>query len=460
MVSRQRDWKNGHKPLFDPIDLSQSDQSPLLRRLVMIWLLGIVVLLPLDLIKLPLNMICVDVWTCLALPFFWFSFVCGKQSISLSYTIPMWFILVSSFASTFAAPDLKNSIVVILKEVYAFVWFITLTAVLAKTSAKDLRRVLVAWIVVVFLHGGVIVAQFISPAFWRFTASLAGNMRDFELYRPNGMFMNPNWAAFFQLLGFVPILLVSRSKKVALILGLFLLPTMLLTGSMGALAAFIAGLTVVIMTLALSGYWVDIIKTCVPLVMAVSLLGGLLYVSTSQNNRYEAHLDHILQGRAERSSQGRFDLWGRGIKVFVDHDVLLWGIGPENFRVVDGRGKHLHNDILAFSVERGLLGVLGLVLFATVAVSRAVYMVRLQHQNPARARPVVVVFLGAMIAIIVESLTHQSFHFRALWVVLAFQEAILYKMATASRGVEPTAHTLAGSRRHLPEFVIDPAKSV
>ena len=119
----------------------------------MIWLVGTLVLLPVDLIKLPFNMILVDCWILMALPILWLSFLRGRYVISLSYMVAMWIILVASFASTFAAPAPKNSLVVIMKETYAYVWFVTLVAVLARLGARDLRRILVVWTGMVFLHG-------------------------------------------------------------------------------------------------------------------------------------------------------------------------------------------------------------------------------------------------------------------------------------------------------------------
>jgi hypothetical protein len=93
-------------------------------------------------------------------------------------------------------------------------------------------------------------------------------------------------------------------------------------------------------------------------------------------------------------------------------------------------------------VERGLLGLLGLVLFAAVAMSRAAKMVLIQLRRGEQAQLGVVVFLGAMVATIVESLTHQTFHFRELWLILGVQEAMLFQMATATRKAEPTTHPL------------------
>jgi hypothetical protein len=51
----------------------------------------------------------------------------------------------------------------------------------------------------------------------------------------------------------------------------------------------------------------------------------------------------------------------------------------------------------------------------------------------------VIVFLAALAAILVESLTHQVFHTREMWLVLAVLEAVLYKMITSEYGIEPAA---------------------
>lgn len=438
---------------------AEGGQSSLARRLMMIWLVGMLALLPLDLIKLPLNMTLVDVWILMALPLLWLSFVRGPQIISLPYAVPMWLIFVASFVSTFAAPAPKNSFIVVLKEVYAYVWFVTLTAVLASLRARELRRVLVVWAGVVLVHGWVILAQFLSPDFWRLVASLADKSTEYEIYRPSGLFMNANSAAFFQLLGFVPLILAAgSSKKAAIILGLLLLPTMLATGSMGAAIAFTAGLTVAVVAIALSGRMFLVIKIFGRLAMAMALLGGLLFFIVSHSPRYQAHFEQIFLGRAERSSGGRFDLWQRGIDVFLDQRVFIWGVGPENFREVDPKmtDNQLHNDFLAFLVERGLVGALGLVLFAALVVNRAAYMVLIANKYPERARLAVVVFLAASVAAIIESLTHQTFHFRELWLVWALQEAMLFKMTTGEREGGRTRPGLTEPRGHGRGLVVQP----
>ena len=56
-----------------------------------------------------------------------------------------------------------------------------------------------------------------------------------------------------------------------------------------------------------------------------------------------------------------------------------------------------------------------------------------------------VVFLAMLIATIVESLTHQVFHTRELWLVLAVQEAVLYKMITSDYGIESVVASIKRS---------------
>jgi len=152
-----------------------------------------------------------------------------------------------------------------------------------------------------------------------------------------------------------------------------------------------------------------------------------LFFVISNNRSYQDHFESLIVGRADRSSEGRFYLWERGLEVLLDRNVFT-GVGPENFRVVDEQAKQLHNDLLAFGVERGLLGALGLVILGAIAVSRAFYMLQMHRKYPQRAGLVVVVFMAAIAAMLVASLTHQVFHSRELWLVLASQEAMFFKM--------------------------------
>lgn len=414
----------------------ETNQSSLSKYIVMIWLYGMLIFLPVKVFHFPSNLELVDLWVVIALPVFWLSFILGRSArISMPYAFAILLILIGSFASTFASSNPSRSLIVILKEIYLFVWFMTLTVLLSSINARDLRRVMFVWVGVVILHGLLIVAQFLLPDIWRITAGFAGQPAAYDHFRPSGLFISEkagdaNKAAFFQLLGYVPLVLARPSKIIAMVLATLLFSSIIATGSMGTTAAFIAGLLTAIIALSIFDKNLVLVrKFLTQLAIIVSILIVVSSIVLSQNQSYRNHFESIITGRAEKSSGGRFDLWQRGIDVFIEQNVFIWGVGPENFREVDpsGNDNQLHNDILAFTVERGLIAVAGLILIALIAVSRAVKLLQMYSRYPEKTGLVVIVFLAIIASILVVSLTHQIFHAREMWVVLATQEAIFLR---------------------------------
>jgi O-Antigen ligase len=159
-------------------------------------------------------------------------------------------------------------------------------------------------------------------------------------------------------------------------------------------------------------------------VLGLAVAGGILLVVVGSNPTYRDHFEGIILGRAEKSSEGRFSLWQRGLETLRDSDSVILGIGPECFRDVDVLEKQLHNDLLAFAVERGLIGVLGLLLLAGFAVTRSMLLLQIGCRD-SQVGISTVVFLGTFAAVLFASLTHQVFHAREIWCVLAVQEALL-----------------------------------
>jgi O-antigen ligase len=418
------------KPNFEVNRVSLS------RHIIMLWLYGMLVFLPVKIFHFPFNMELVDLWIVPAIPVFWLSIILGRQTkISMPYIFAILLILIGSTASTYAAVDPAKSLIVVLKEIYLFVWFVTVALILCGLNTEDLRRLMAVWAGVVILHGVLIISQFIWPEIWRITTGFAGQSAVYAHFRPSGLFISEkagdaNKAAFFQLSGFVPLVLARPSKRIALLLTTLLFSSILATGSMGTTSAFIAGLITSI--IAISFFDINLVlikKYLLQLVIVVSFLAGLFSIVLSQNQDYRDHFEKIIAGRAEKSSGGRFDLWQRGIDAFIDHSVFLWGVGPENFREVDpsGNDNQLHNDFLAFTVERGMVALAGLLLVAVIAISRAVHLLRKYSQLPQQSGLFIVVFLAILASMLIVSLTHQIFHAREMWLVLAFQEAIYFK---------------------------------
>ena len=434
-MTTQPNSQRAHLIPADVVDPSAQMTSLWSSHITMLWLSGMFFLLPIEMLKLPFNVTLVDLWIILGMPVIWLLVPRGQHVISLTYALPMWLILFGSLASILIAPSPINGLIVVLKELFVFGWFIAVTFSVVGLSDTEFRRILVVWRTVIILHGLIIIAQFLSPEIWRSTAGYLGRGAHYQTYRPSGLFTNANGAALFQLLGFVPLLLSKPSPKIGTILGILLLGTILPTGSMAAILALVAGSITVIGTLLMQGHLFVIGRNLVKLVVSALLVAALLFPIISQNQRYEDHLQEILLGRAERSSESRFDLWERGMRIFLDRGEFFWGIGPENFRVVDGRDNQLHNDFLAFLVERGVISALGLGLFVLLAMNRAIQLFAMSgRRHSSGTGLVVIVFLAAMVSALVYSLTHQLFHNRQLWVVLAFQEAMYVRLMTSNVG--------------------------
>ncbi|MHA2401532.1 MAG: O-antigen ligase family protein [Candidatus Kariarchaeaceae archaeon] len=462
MVTRQRGWDKAPELFKDIKNRSKAELSPLARLITLIWISGTLILLPVNNIKLPFNIALVDIWILIAVPLFWLYFYFENKTIHFAYTFPIWLILVGSLISTFGAPKPMNGLIVITKEVYLILWFITLITLLSKLNSRDTRLVLFVWLGVILLHGLFIIAQFVFPEVWKITAVFAGKLSSFSNYRPAGFFVCAdkagcaNKAAFFQLLGFVPLLLLRFSSRITTLIGVFIVVSFLATGSMGATIACLVGLTIsMTIFLFLGNNLRHTIKIIFQIILILSILGGLFFIVINQNPSWQTKFLNIFLGRAERSSEGRFDLWQRGINVLLERDIALWGIGPENFRIVDGRDKQLHNDLLAFSVERGLLGTIGLVLLALFAIYKAMYLLLEYNKHRDRSHLVVVVFLAAIAAALVESQTHQIFHARWLWLVLAMQEAMIIQLRTTQNEMEPSQHLSNKSSYYLPRSIVD-----
>ena len=421
-----------------------------LSRLVFIWMAGTIILLPVKFFNLPLNLEVVDLWILIGLPFLLVLHGLDRHRIvNIVYVIPIWLIIMASLLATFISPSFPSSLTVILKESYLFVWFLAIVIFLSVMTTLELRRVMYVWTAVAVVHGLLVIVQFFVPEVWRFTSSLGGVEVKYEIYRPSGLFISShagdaNKAAIFQMLGFVPLLLAGFSRRMTYLLGTILFVAILLTGSMGATTATIWGITIAVKAVAFSKRRPSIFVDVFSRILFISLLlGSVFYPIVTLNQRYLDHFQGIIIGRFDRSSGNRVNLWQRGVDVLLEHKSFLWGVGPENFRELDAEqtDNQLHNDFLAFLVERGLIGALGLALFILVAFRSAFFLLKMSALRPDIVPLGRAVFLGAIVALLIESLTHQVFHTRELWLTLAMLEATVYKVMVLMNGNQLPTHS-------------------
>lgn len=426
--------------------------TTMLRLVVAIYVLGTVILSVEQFLKLPSNLSLVDFWSLLFLPICWWYLIRIRQPVRFPYVLGMWFILLGSFIGTFFSFDPLASIVFIAKEVYLYIWFVTLTAVFASLESSLLRRVLLVWTMVVVLHGVMLVAEFVSPNFYGFMISILGSIGNVDsrfLGRPAGLFENPVWAALFQVMGFVPLLLAGFRRELSLLLGLILLLSILATASLGALSALLGASVVAVIVLLLMG---GHLKFLVWLATVLTLAAGLFLFTLSQFPDVLARLEHLTTDRAAHTAGERLGLWGSGSEILFSQKSIL-GVGPNNYRDFL-ENKTLHNDFLEFGVERGVIGLLGLALLAGEALNSAVKILLQQKKIGDAARPVGVIFLAMLVGAFLESNAHQIFHFRTVWLGLALQEATLIRMM-----LPPSVKTMIARVELGSEMLQSPEKS-
>ena len=428
--------------------------TPALKFIIVAYLVGMLVLSPEQFLALPSNLTSGDFWNLLFLPLCWWCLIRSRQAIRFPFALGMWFILLGSFIGTFFAFGPLASIVFITKEVYLYVWFVTVTAVFTSLESGLLRRVLRVWTAVAVLHGVLLVAEFVSPNFYGFMLSFLGSIGHVDgryIGRPAGLFEDPVWAAFFQLMGFVPLLLGGLRRGLSLLLGMVLLLSILATASLGPFTALLGASVVAVLLLLLMG---GHLKFLVWLAAVLTLAAGLFLFTLSLFPDVQARLEHLTTDRAARSAGDRLELWGPGSAALFSTKSIL-GVGPDNYRDFV-ENKTLHNDILEFGVERGVIGLLGLVLLTGEAWNCAVKILLNQIKSGDTARPSGVIFLAMLFGVFLESNTHQIFHFRAVWLGLALLEATLFRMmspsieATVARRVEPWGERPQSPEKSLP----------
>ncbi len=353
------------------------------------------------------------------------------QRLEFPLLLPIWLILLASLIATlvgFAHPD---SIMALGQEVYLFVWFIVLTNVLKAFSLSDVDRLMKVWSVIALAEATTTVMGMLrigprifytSPIRQQVLSSSTG------FSRAVGTYINPNAAAAYLSVSFFALLATSWPIWLRSVCGMWLLAGMFGTGSMGALFGTISSVVIlavvhpIVRNRQAGTLWGGVAG------IGGGLLGAIVFILSIGPSLLprvgfdtSGGLFASTMGRFPRSLAGRLTIIEQAWSVY---SLYPWGIGPAISYLHIPIRSSLHNDFVAFLVERGPLGEIGwlwLVGSTLLAPLRAAYQSTDRHQ---RWR---VLTLGAgFLACAMNALTHEVSHFRQVWVLMAFLFAVSY----------------------------------
>ncbi|HEV8352610.1 MAG TPA: O-antigen ligase family protein [bacterium] len=325
------------------------------------------------------------------------------------FLLPIWVYMVGSLTGMFNSQALGINLYTLAQDVYLYVWFVALCVIM--TSQDDVNYLAAAWCVAAVL---VMMIGFFGAGVTE------------SVFREEFTFRNPNRAsAYFMTtmaMMFAPVFNDRRWLRGAMIvLSGFAVWS---TGSIGTFASFAVGAAVlmsVTMYLRTGGFWVA-------RQAAVLLLAGLAVYASVTYADIESTLASRIPasfGRAARSYATRQEIWAAGLDEFRQHP---FGIGPASFfqQVELGRGLgttgslELHSDYVATLVERGVVGLSGLLLLIVMVGRELIRLVRTVRGAGRRDLQLWSGALcGAMVGYFTYSLTHEALHHDTLWLLLA-----------------------------------------
>ena len=272
---------------------------------------------------------------------------------------------------------------------------------------------------------------------------------------------NPNLAASYFLISLFVLAAAPRPKSrlLRLLAALWLILAIYGTGSVAGLVGLVTGGAVMVGSFLVrrAGSTVRQAQVVIGLllvIVAAAVLGVVNLVATrsvlnevatiSAQQKQGGIFQNSL-GRSNRSLHGRLTLWAQGLDKSAGgarRELLGVGAGEAKYTV---DYKSLHNDILAYLVERGIIGLFGLLLLIWFVFRQSVRL--LGPRGPTRLHP-----LGAAVfANFAFSMTHQTLHFRHVWLLFALVWAVTGRVRVEQEAEAPPLELEEAPRQPQPQ---------
>jgi hypothetical protein len=400
---------------------------------VNLWLLaGVIALLPLLVPRGPGQSAPVDAVALLFVLFALAGMLWRGRPLHLPAKGALLLIMVASVVATVASLSLPDSLLSLLIEGYLVLLFFCVANDLGD-DRRALCAVLTVWAGAAFVWAAVFIGfhYHLLPA--GLQQLLVENSKGGGS-RVAGASKNPNLAASYMMTSFF-VLLASpwpRRRPVRLAVAGCLLLAVYVTGSNGALLGLAAGVAVLAVAACLRRSRTPRQRLAVvgaSMVAGVVLLTAALLVvgvpqvgvsdvqaiaSRERGGVFEGSL-----GRLDRSVGSRLTIWahawnGTGPRMLV-------GVGPDAAPRIPVAARTLrrglHNDYFAFLIERGVLGLVGLLAFCAMVLRWSGRLLAAPPQDGAHGRWKPAGLAGAVFANLVLATSHESLHFRHVWLL-------------------------------------------
>jgi hypothetical protein len=357
----------------------------------------------------------------------------SHQKLRAPYFIPIALMLAAGAASGLVGPLPGTSLLTLVTDLLLFAWCTTVVNVLS--APRAMRLALVAWSWSGIFWAGVVVIAWLG----HITPLEGLNAADGN--RVLFTFGDPNYAAtYWGTTIFVAYAARTPTNRWMRAVGYILLVwALILTESNGGVLALGVG---IFFLLLVKSYrkrgWAGSVATA----LAIGLAVGVFFTAFPLNSirQWAASSNQALLvnsiGRSAQSSSERGELITETKQLYERSDGVL-GLGPASTKPLLTTwlfpyANEAHDDFLAVLVERGTLGLIGLLLLFGSAVSRAGPIIR----RPLSARYAAVVpasagLVAGLLALSVNSFYEEILHFRFLWALLGMV-AILGKDARRS----------------------------
>lgn len=353
----------------------------------------------------------------------------ANQRFYMPLLWPAGVIIIASLIATMTGTNYERGITTITQELYLIAWFSVVTNLLIQSSLQGMDTMAKIWSIIALIESAATVMGMlhIGPYIF-YTEPLRGYViTSGGMNRGIGTFVNPNATAAYLSISLFIVMTTKWPKLPKTIFALLILAGLYATGSMGAILSTVSGMLVLVIIFAYMQnprrvrFWIGLLLICSSLFLFAGVISGSVLLKSLQSLP-EARWLMLTIGRLPSSVLSRTELMQYGWGLFKLHPL---GIGPGTC--------DLHNDYIAFLFERGPLGLIGWLWL--IATGLLTCWKTAWAQNISFHRWQVLALGAAFLSTMVNSLSHEVFHFRQVWMLMAFLFASCILLTIPQRSI-------------------------